>query len=127
MFGNASALKTLEHIVHPAVGRARAAFVRANRARQIIVFDIPLLFEKGGTQNVDGIIVVSAALWQQRKRVMARPGMTAARLRHIRHLQMADHHKRAHSDWVIPTGGTMLATRQAVRKLLTKLRSSLAR
>jgi len=127
VFGNAGALKTLEHIVHPAVGRSRAAFVRANRARRIIVFDIPLLFEKGGTQNVDGIIVVSASLWQQRKRVMARAGMTAARLRHIRHLQMADHHKRSHADWIIPTGGTKLATRQAVRKLLGNLRSSLAR
>ncbi len=91
------------------------------------MFDIPLLFEKGGTQNVDGIVVVSAALWQQRKRVLARPGMTAARLRHIRHLQMADHHKRAHADWVIPTGGTKLATRQAVRGLLQNLRSALAR
>ena len=127
VFGNAGALKTLEHIVHPAVGRSRAAFVRANRARRIIVFDIPLLFEKGGTQAVDGIIVVSAALWQQRKRVLARAGMTAARLRQIRHLQMADHHKRGHADWVIPTGGTKLATRQAVRKLLGNLRSSLAR
>ncbi len=127
VFGNPAALRTLEHIVHPTVGRSRAAFVRANRARQIIVFDIPLLFEKGGTQSVDGIIVVSAAAWQQRQRVMARPGMTAARLRHIRHLQLADHHKRRHADWVIPTGGTLLATRQAVRKLLGNLRSSLAR
>lgn len=127
VFGNPAALKRLEHIVHPAVARARAAFVRAHRSRRIIVFDIPLLFEKGGTQNVDGIVVVSAALWQQRKRVLARPGMTAARLRHIRHLQMADHHKRAHADWVIPTGGTKLATRQAVRGLLQNLRSALAR
>lgn len=126
VFGNASALKKLEHIVHPAVARSRAAFVRANRARRIIVFDIPLLFEKSGTEHVDGIVVVSASLWQQRNRVLARPGMTAARLRHIRHLQMADHHKRRHADWVIPTGGTRLATRQAVRQLLTKLRSSLA-
>ena len=73
------------------------------------------------------IVVVSAALWQQRKRVLARPGMTAARLRHIRHLQMADHHKRRHADWLIPTGGTLLATRQAVRAMLGKMRSSLAR
>lgn len=127
VFGNPAALKRLEHIVHPAVARSRAAFVRANRARALIVFDIPLLFEKGGTQSVDAIIVVSAALWQQRKRVLARPGMTAARLRHIRHLQMADHHKRRHADWIIPTGGSRLATRQAVRGLLAKLRSSLAR
>ena len=127
VFGNPAALRRLEHIVHPAVARSRAGFLRANRARPIIVFDIPLLFEKGGTEHVDGIIVVCAALWQQRARVLARPGMTAARLRHIRHLQMADHHKRRHADWVIATGGTRLATRQAVRLLLTKLRSSLAR
>lgn len=127
VFGNRPALARLERIVHPAVADCRAHFVRANRARAIIVFDIPLLFEKGGTQTVDAIMVVSAAAWQQRKRVLARPYMTAARLQSIRKLQLADHHKRRHADWIIPTGCTRLATRQAVRLLVRNLRASLAR
>uniref|UniRef100_UPI003593A094 dephospho-CoA kinase n=1 Tax=Blastomonas sp. TaxID=1909299 RepID=UPI003593A094 len=65
--------------------------------------------------------------WQQRQRVLARPGMTAARLRQIRKLQLADHIKRRLADHVIPTGGTRLATRQAVRRLISDIRSSLAR
>ena len=68
-----------------AVGRSRAAFVRANRARRIIVFDIPLLFEKGGTQNVDGIIVVSASLWA---RYFEHASLPLA-LRRIGHVAMA--------------------------------------
>ena len=73
-------LARLERIVHPAVADCRAHFVRANRARAIIVFDIPLLFEKGGTQTVDAIMVVSAAAWQQRKRGTRQQRRSSSRL-----------------------------------------------
>jgi dephospho-CoA kinase len=79
-----------------------------------VVTDIPLLFEKGGWRRVDAIAVVSAAPWQQAKRVLARPGMTPARLARIRALQMPDPEKRARADFVIPTGGTIRRTQASV-------------
>jgi len=120
VFGDAEALRRLEAIVHPAVGRMRRAFLMRHRARPMLVLDIPLLFERGGARAVDLIVVVSAAPWQQRRRVLARPDMTAARLAQIRRLQWPDALKRRAADVVIPTGGSKHATRAAVRRLVAK-------
>ena len=118
-----AALDRLERLVHPAVERLRRGFVRRHRGRPLIVLDIPLLFEKGGWRRVDSIAVVSAAAWQQRKRVLARPGMTAARLARIRALQLPDAQKRARADFVIPTGGTIAQTRTMVGAIVACLRA----
>ena len=116
-----AALHRLERLVHPAVERARRAFLRRHRSRRLIVLDIPLLFEKGGWRRVDAIAVVAAAPWQQAKRVLARPGMDSARLGRIRALQMPDARKIARADFVIPTGGTLQRTRSAVYAIVACL------
>lgn len=122
-----AALARLERLIHPAVDRARRRFLARHRARRLVVLDIPLLLEKGGWRRVDRIAVVSAAAWQQRRRVLARPGMSMARLTRIRALQMGDAKKRACADFVIPTGGTTGATRVAVRRIAACLHTAAAR
>ena len=117
VLGDKAALLRLERLIHPAVARGRRAFLRRHRARPLVVLDIPLLFEKGGWRQMDVVAVVSAAVWQQRRRVLARPGMTPQRLTRIRRLQMPDQVKRARADFVIPTGGSRAATRAAVTRL----------
>ena len=121
VLGDRAALARLERLIHPEVDRARRAFLRRHRARPLVVLDIPLLFEKGGWRRVDAIAVVSAAAWQQRRRVLARPGLSAARLARIRALQLPDAAKRARADFVIPTGGTIGRTRGAVRAIVACL------
>src|SRR3546814_9610054 len=79
VLGNAHELAALEAIVHPAVGKAQKRFLARHRARDLVVLDIPLLFEKGGWRKVGAIAVVSAPAWMQRRRVMSRPGLTAAK------------------------------------------------
>ncbi len=118
-----AALRRLERLVHPAVDRARRGFLRRHRSRPLVVLDIPLLFEKGGWRRVDATATVSAAPWQQAKRVLARPGMNPARLARIRALQMPDARKRARADFVIPTGGTIQRTRSAVDAIVACLRA----
>ncbi|QJU60464.1 dephospho-CoA kinase [Sphingomonas sp. AP4-R1] len=118
VFGDRAALERLEHVIHPAVERSRRAFVRRYRARRVVVLDIPLLFEKGGWRRVDAIVVVSAAAWQQRKRVLARPGMTAAKLARIRALQTPDAEKRRRADFILSTGGTQERTGRDLRRIL---------
>jgi dephospho-CoA kinase len=116
-----AALLRLERLIHPAVERARRAFLRRHRGRRLVVVDIPLLFEKGGWRRVDVIAVVSAAPWQQAKRVLARPGMDSAKLMRIRALQTPDPEKRARADFIIPTGGTILQTRAKVAGIVACL------
>lgn len=117
VFGHPEELRALEHIVHPAVTRARRNFLRRNRSRPMVVLDIPLLFEKGGPQRMDGVIVVSAPGWKQRKRVLARAGMTHSKFERIKKLQIPDAEKRRRADYIIDTGTTFERTRAAVRRL----------
>lgn len=119
VFGHPEELRSLEHIVHPAVARARRDFLRRNRSRPMVVLDIPLLFEKGlpTGMGLNGVIVVSAPAWKQRKRVLARPGMTPSKFDRIRKLQVPDPEKRRRADYIIDTGTTFERTRAAVRRL----------
>jgi dephospho-CoA kinase len=122
-FGRPDALRRLERLVHPAVRRAERAFVRRHRAHRLVLLDIPLLFERGGWRRVQFTAVVSAPAWKQRRRALARPGMTPAKLERIRALQLPDHRKRLQADVVIPTGGTLGRTRAAVRRITACLRA----
>jgi dephospho-CoA kinase len=126
VLGNPAAMRILEAIVHPAVAAEQRAFLKANRARNLVVLDIPLLLEKGGWQRVDAILVVSAPLWMQRQRVMARPRMSAAKYRHFIALQMSDSLKRRRAHWVLDTGGAKEKTNAAVRHLVSCILASKA-
>ena len=102
VFGNKAALRRLEAIVHPLVGQRQRAFLKraARRGEKLVVLDIPLLFEGLGDQRVDATLVVSAPVFLQRHRVMARPGMTADRLDGILRQQVPDVLKRHKADIV---------------------------
>ena len=115
------ALRQLEAIVHPAVARAREQFLEANAGSPFVLLDIPLLFEKGGWNEVDRIAVVSAPYEVQRERVLARPGMTEEKFANILALQMPDPEKRSRADFVIPTGGSFEETRGSVRRIVACL------
>lgn len=126
VFDDPAALARLESIVHPAVAERRAAFLLAHAGAQLVVFDIPLLFEKGGEKDVDVIVVVSAPAAIQRQRVLARPDMSPERFTSILDIQMPDAEKRARADHVIDTGTTLEETEAAVAMLVKKLRRSAA-
>jgi dephospho-CoA kinase len=124
VFGDPAALARLEAIVHPAVQAARREFLIEHGRASLVVFDIPLLFEKGGIEEVDAVAVVSAPPGIQRARVLARSGMTPERFAQIIALQLPDAEKRARADHVIDTGVSHDQTRETVAALVTKLRAS---
>ena len=126
VFGDRDRLALLESIVHPAVAECRRAFLESHQSADMILFDIPLLFEKGGQTGVDIVVVVSAPAPVQRERVLARVHMTPDKFEHILALQMADSEKRAQADHVIDTGKEPGETRADVRALVKKLRVGLA-
>ena len=126
VFGDAAALKRLEAIVHPEVGASRARFLAENANESLIVFDIPLLYEKTGQHGLDAVAVVSAPAEVQRERVLARPSMTAEKFERILALQVPDAEKRARADHVIDTGVTLAETRHQVAALVHELREKAA-
>lgn len=126
VFADPAALARLEAIVHPAVQAARADFLAAHTDAPLVVFDIPLLFEKDLLHEVDKVAVVSAPADVQAARVLARPGMTADKLADIRARQMPDAEKRARAHFVIATGTTLEDTRQQVARLVENLGKAIA-
>jgi len=123
VFGDAAKLRTLEQIVHPAVAAMRRQFMTEHAEAPLVVFDIPLLFEKGAA-GVDAVAVVSAPAEMQRERVLARPGMTREKFDSILRLQVPDAEKRARADYVIDTGTSLEETRAMVAQLVKQLRDS---
>lgn len=121
VLGKPEELAALEAIVHPAVHAARGRFLLANRDAPAALFDIPLLFETGGQDAFDKVIVVSAPADIQRARVLARPGMTPAKLDAILARQMPDEEKRRRADFVVDTSGDLSTTEKQVAEILACL------
>ncbi len=105
-FGDADALGRLEAILHPMVREAERRFLRRTAAdrHRLAVLDVPLLFETGGEERCDAVVVVSAPPFVQKARVMKRSGMTRARLAAILAQQMPDKDKCRRADFVVQTG-----------------------
>lgn len=123
--GNPEALSALNAIVHPIVGRMRADFLEQAEAlgADMVLFDIPLLFETGGDKYVDAIVVASAPADVQRQRVMARGRMTEAEFEAILARQTPDSEKRARADFVIETGFGFAHAEAQVDEVLKALRA----
>jgi dephospho-CoA kinase len=116
--------KRLEAIVHPLVRQREASFLRRqiDAGKDIVVLDIPLLFESGATDRVDVTVVVSCDPQVQRDRVLARPGMTEEKFNLILSRQMPDGEKRARADYVIDTGHGIKNARGQVENIVAALR-----
>jgi len=118
-----AAIRQLEGIVHPLVRADADRFVARNRAAgtPLVVLDIPLLFETGGTNRVDKIAVVSAPAKVQRDRVLARPGMSAEKFEAILARQTPDAEKRRRADFVIDSSRGIEAAREQVHAIVREL------
>jgi dephospho-CoA kinase len=123
VLNDAAALADLEALIHPLVAADRGRFIddAARAGVDIVVLDIPLLFEKGSEKFFDAVVVVSAPADVQRARVLARPGMTEKKFRSILMKQTPDPEKRRRADFVIDTGVTLEETRQQVRAVMRRL------
>lgn len=118
--GDPAALGRIEAVVHPLVAEDRTRFLDAATA-DIVVFDIPLLFEKGTEAEMDATLLVTAPPALQRARVLARPGMTEAQFATILARQMPDRDKRARATHIIETLGRD-AARAGVEALIAYIR-----
>lgn len=113
--------RILEQIVHPLVAREQQKFLEINRDAEMVVLDVPLLFETGGHARMDAVVVVSAPAEIQRARVLARPGMTDEKLDHILSRQMADEEKRKRAHFVVETDKGLDHAREQVETIIAEL------
>jgi dephospho-CoA kinase len=123
--GNEAAFRRLEAIVHPLVAAEQRKFMEqaARDGADMVVQDIPLLFETGGHARMDAVVVVSAPAELQRKRVLERPGMTKEKLDHILARQMPDEEKRAKAHFVVETDKGLEHAFEQVKSVVATLKA----
>jgi dephospho-CoA kinase len=116
-------LSRIEARIHPLVAADRAGYIARHAAADLLVFDIPLLYETGAEAGLDAVLVVTAPRDVQRARVLARPGMTEAMLERVLSRQLPDADKRARANFVIATDAGIEAARADVLALLARIRA----
>jgi dephospho-CoA kinase len=121
--GNETARRRLEAIVHPMVRQSEQRFLAEARERgaPVVVLDIPLLYETGGEERVDAVVVVTTPPEVQRQRVLARPGMTPERFEGLLAAQVPDVEKRRRADFIVDTSGSFEANRTQVKDILASI------
>ncbi len=123
VLNDSQAMKKLEAIVHPLVHEEESNFLEQAKfdREPMVVLDIPLLFEAGGKDRVDRIVVVSAPADVQRQRVLAREGMTVEKFESILSRQMSDHEKRAKADFIIDSNVSFEAMQEQIDLIIAQL------
>jgi len=123
--GDEAAFQRLEAIVHPLVREIENDFLDevAKSGGDVVVLDIPLLYETGGEKRMDAVVVVSAPADLQRARVLSRPGMTREKLEAIHARQVPDAEKRAKADFVIETGHGIEHAFEQVKRVAAALKA----
>jgi len=122
---DAAALARLEAVVHPLVAREREDFIAhaAAQGSDMIILDIPLLFETGGDTTVDAVVVVTAPEELQRARVLSRPGMSEELFGQIISRQLPDVDKRRRADFVVETDKGLSHAFEQVKQIVSVLRA----
>jgi dephospho-CoA kinase len=127
--GNPDATKRVQEIVYPLMAGERQRFLDEARASgaDMVVFDVPLLFETGGHTTMDAVVVCSAPGEVQRQRVLARPGMSEEKFLYLLSRQVADEEKRAKAHFVVVTDKGLDHAFEQVKMIVTELRARQAK
>jgi|SRR5579871_2420024 len=127
--GNAQETERLQSIVYPLMSDERRRFMEEARAQgaEVVVFDIPLLFETGGHVNMDAVVVCSAPGHVQRERVLSRPGMTEEKFAYLLLRQTPDEEKRAKAHFVVVTDKGIEHAFEQVKMIVAELKARHAR
>jgi dephospho-CoA kinase len=117
------AMARLEEVIHPLVAARRQTFLNEMRSsgRRLVVLDIPLLFEIGSSVEVDVIVVVSALLDDQRKRVLARVDMDEVKLAAILKRQVPDVEKCRQAHFIVQTSRSLTSVRRQISTVISSL------
>ena len=119
-----SILKNIEAIVHPLLQNSKIKFLKTNKHSYLVVYDIPLLFEKGLEKDFDAVLVVTASTLTQRNRVLSRKNITDKDFQLIKRNQLGEEEKIKKADLVINTDRSLTETMQDVVQIYEKINVS---
>ena len=119
-------LKKIEEIVHPLLQKSRFSFMEINRGLPLIIFDIPLLFEKNQESNFDAVVVITASEKTQENRVLKRKNMTYKDFQLIKRNQLNEKEKLKKANFIINTDKTLSETKKDVKDLYEKIKDMMS-
>ena len=122
LHNNNSLLRKIEEIVHPLLRRSKNSFSKLNRKQPVIIYDIPLLFEKNQERKFDAVILVTASEMTQKTRVLKRKGITEKDFQFIKRNQLNETEKLKRANFIIDTDKPLLETRDDVKDLYKKIK-----
>lgn len=124
VFGNDAEREALEAIIHPAVGRLRDESLERARemGAEIVISEVPLLFEKDLADEFDLVVTVDAPVETRRRRVRDERGLDAASFDAIDAVQWPPARKREAADLVIDNDGSRSDLEEAAREVWRTLR-----
>ncbi len=122
---NNTLLKKVEQIVHPLLEHSKVHFIKSNKHLPLIIFDIPLLFEKKQEKNFDAVLVVTASELTQKKRVLSRENIEERDFQLIKNNQMSEQEKIKRADFLINTDKSLSETKQSVLEIYQKIKGLL--
>ncbi len=115
-------LKKIEKIVHPLLGGSKNSFATLHKKHPIIIYDIPLLFEKNQERNFDAVVLVTASEITQKSRVLRRQNITEKDFQLIKRNQLNEKEKLERANFIINTDKSLSETREDVKDLYGKIR-----
>ena len=118
-------LKNIETIVHPLLESSKINFLNTNKNIPLVVFDIPLLFEKELEKDFDAVLVVTASNITQRNRVLSRKNITVKDFQLIKRNQLGEKEKREKADYLINTDKSLAETNKDVLEIHKKIKQLL--
>ena len=118
-------LKKIEGIVHPLLNHSKTDFMKSTKGSSLVIFDIPLLFEKKQERNFDAVLVVTASEATQKNRVLKRKNITEKDFQLIKRNQMKEKDKIRKADFLINTDKSIIETKKDVLEIYKKIKGSL--
>ncbi|MBW1740736.1 MAG: dephospho-CoA kinase [Deltaproteobacteria bacterium] len=124
---DAQARKVLERLTHPEIFslfEEKVAAIQSRDENAIVVAEVPLLFEVGGQDRFDVVVLVEADSDLQKRRLMDRDGSSAAEAQALLGIQMAAEKKRPYADYIVENRGPFKEVEVAVRGIFRKITKS---
>ena len=121
VFRDPRALEALNAIVHPFVRARSSELERSAGPQQIVVHDVPLLFEAGFYRACDANVVVFAERELRVARLIARSGLEAAEIERRMRAQIDPDRARELADYTLLNDGTLEDLQLAAREVFDDL------
>lgn len=122
VFKNKENLAFLESLIHPKIAEKRMQFLEENKTKDIIILDIPLLFEKGIDVLCNIVIAVRADVKVREQRVIKKVNYTTQRFHQINANQLTDKDRIKKATYFITNNSnSILDLEENIKKVIEQI------